>query len=110
MTEDKTVRIAALNDAFRQSFFGGTVFTTPGIRAFPPAEIHAIANKVNAFSRFTEENDPDGTHDFGAFDHQGKRIFWKIDCYDKQLERLSPDAADPAVTSRVLTIMLAEEW
>jgi hypothetical protein len=25
-------------------------------------------------------------NDFGAFDHAGKRIFWKIDYYDQALE------------------------
>jgi hypothetical protein len=26
----------------------------------------------------TDDNDPHGEHDFGAFDHAGERIFWKI--------------------------------
>ena len=110
MTEDKTVRIAALNDAFRQSFLGGKVYHTAGISAFPPADIHAIANTVNAFSDFTEANDPYGEHDFGSFAYQGKLIYWKIDYYDKAMEMGSPDPADPKVTTRVLTIFLAEEW
>jgi hypothetical protein len=110
MTEDNTVRIAALNDAFRQSFSGGTVLLTSGIRAFPPAEIDAIANKVSSFADFTEANDPYGEHDFGSFPHQGTLINWKIDYYDKVMEMGSPDPADPKVTTRVLTIFLAEEY
>jgi hypothetical protein len=40
----------------------------------------------------------------------GHTIFFKIDYYDETLSVHSPDAADPAVTKRVITIMLAEEY
>jgi len=40
-----------------------------------------IAEKVIAFDSFTADNDPHGEHDFGAFEHDGQKIFWKIDCY-----------------------------
>jgi hypothetical protein len=40
----------------------------------------------------------------------GHRIFFKIDYYDTALACHSPDPADPAVTQRVITIMLAEEY
>ena len=63
-----------------------------------------------AFDAFTEDNDPHGEHDFGAFDHAGHRIFWKIDYYDQSLEFGSENPADPAKTTRVLTIMLADEY
>ena len=39
-----------------------------------------------SFETFSEDNDPHGQHDFGAFDHAGRRIFWKIDTYDQSLE------------------------
>jgi hypothetical protein len=110
MTEDKTVRIAALNDAFRQSFLGGKVLLTSGILALPPADIQAITDRVRRFNEFTEANDPYGEHDFGSFAYRGKTIDWKIDCYDNRLTWLSPNAADPRVTQRVLTIFLAEEY
>jgi uncharacterized protein DUF3768 len=37
-------------------------------------------------------------------------VFWKIEYYDKDLQFRSPDPADPAVTERIITIMLAEEY
>jgi hypothetical protein len=83
---------------------------TAGIAALPFPEHAAIIGKVMAFETFTEDNDPHGEHDFGAFDHAGKRIFWKIDYYDQSLEFGSEDPADPAKTTRVLTIMFAEEY
>ena len=33
-----------------------------------------------------------------------------IDAYDRNLRFGSPDPADPALTSRVMTIMLSEEY
>ncbi len=52
----------------------------------------------------------DEEHDFGVFDADGHRIFFKIDYYDKTLTYHSPDPSDPAVTERVITVMLAEEY
>jgi len=35
---------------------------------------------------------------------------FKIDYYDKDLNFHSPDPADPTVTERIITIMLADEY
>ena len=103
-------RIAVLNDAFRTSFVGRWVVFTPGILALPWSDRDLIVARVRAFDTFTPDNDPYGEHDFGSFDLLGKTIFWKIDAYDVNLEFGSPDPTDPAVTRRVLTILLAEEY
>lgn len=50
-----------------------------------------------------------GERDFGAFDHAGERIFWKIDYYDRTLRHGSEDPSDPTQTVRLLTIMFASE-
>jgi hypothetical protein len=103
-----TAKIRALNDEFRVSMKGGKVVATRGITM--RSDVAAILRKVRAFTEFDQGNDPYGEHDFGSFMHEGEQIFWKIDLYGRQLEMGSPDPADPAVTTRVLTIMLAQEY
>ena len=49
-------------------------------------------------------------HDLGTFDIDGERIMFKIDYHDKTMEFGSEDPSDPAVTTRVLTIMLASDY
>ena len=108
--------IAWLNDRFRRSLDGsGKRLMTAGIAAMSFQDQAAILGKVMEFDTFTEDNDPHGEHDFGAFEHAGKRIFWKIDYYDRASFGTGHDCgsenpADPAVTLRVLTIMLASEY
>jgi hypothetical protein len=51
---------------------------TAGVAALPFADQAAIVGKVMSFEDFTEDNDPHGEHDFGAFDFKRERIFWKI--------------------------------
>ncbi len=110
-TTNDTARIRDLNDAFRRCFPpNGKRFITDGIFALDAADRDAILAKVRAFDSFTGDNDPHGEHDFGSFDHNGERIFWKIDYYDAACKKGSEDPADPAQTTRVLTIMLAEEY
>ena len=108
--DTRSAKIAALNDWARYNLKGCRVYLTAGIAAFPDEEQDLIVAKVRNFSQFTEDNDPYGEHDFGAFDHAGDRIYWKIDYYDAQVENGSPDPTNPKVTTRVLTVLLAEEW
>jgi len=107
--EDHTAAIAALNDACRAEPGSGWVLT-PGVQALSKADLAKAVAAVSAFSDFSEANDPHGERDFGAFEVEGERLFWKIDYYDLDLCMASPDPADPAVTKRVLTLMLAQEY
>lgn len=109
-TKDHTATIRELNDRFRQALGDGDRFMTAGIAALPFLDQFAITRAVMEFDAFGPDNDPYGEHDFGAFDHNGRKIFWKIDYYDQSLEMGSDDPADPDKTRRVLTIMLAEEY
>jgi hypothetical protein len=100
-------RIRELNDAFRTSFQGGQVMLTASVDALP-SDVKAIAiRKVATFAEFTPDNDPHGEHDFGNFELVGRKFFWKIDLYEE------PDVKTPngePLVTRVLTIMLAEDW
>ncbi len=115
INDAKTAEIRRLNDAFRQNpahglGVTGRVLFTPGFSAMSWTDRHGILKRVREFDTFDEGNDPWGEHDFGAFDFSGVKIFWKIDCYDRECGQGSPDPADPAVTCRVLTVMLADEY
>jgi hypothetical protein len=83
---------------------------TRGVSALPEQVQSRIRERVETFTDFNPDNDPHGEHDFGSFEIEGNRIFWKIDYYDRAMEFGSEDPADPAVTTRVLTILLAEEY
>jgi Protein of unknown function (DUF3768) len=105
-------KIRALNDAFRTAMDHrlGRVMLTGGVDALP-SDVKAMAiRRVATFSEFTPDNDPHGEHDFGSFTLAGRKFFWKIDAYDKAMEFGSEDPADASKTTRVLTIMLAEEY
>lgn len=103
-------RIASLNDALRRYRIGGRLAVTAGVIALSEHGLPAILHAVASFDAFTEDNSPYGERDFGALEHNGARLYWKIDYYDRNLRDGSPDPANPAVTARVLTIMLAEEY
>jgi Protein of unknown function (DUF3768) len=100
-------RVQELNDAFRKTFEGGQVLITAGVSALPPILGCEVLLRVRTFTDFTPDNDPCGEHDFGRLEVAGRSFILKIDLY----EAPSVKAADGApVVTRVLTIMLAEEY
>ena len=106
----KSAAIARLNDQLRQTLMGGKIMMTAGINALPDRTKANVLTAVRNFSDFNEDNDPHREHDCALFDVDGQRCMFKIDYYDKALECGSEDPADPNVTTRVLTIMLASEY
>jgi len=106
--------ISALNDELRRSLPnakpGCLVMATAGVQAIGPAGVAVLVAAIRDYDEFTPDNDPHGEHDFGAMEHEGVRYFWKIDAYDRSLAFASPNPADPHVTTRVLTIMRADEY
>lgn len=72
---------------------------TSGIAAFGSDDVPVILQKVKDFSDFNKDNDPWKNHDFGSFEHKGRKIFWKIDDY-----------AGQEGYNLVLTVFLAEEY
>jgi hypothetical protein len=105
-----TDRIRALNDDLRHDLTSGIAVITPGIAALGQEAVARIAKTIAVFDDFCHANDPHQEHDFGSFEVDGHMIFFKIDYYDNDLTYHSPDPADPSVTKRVITIMLAEEY
>ncbi len=102
--------LRALNDEFRRKLPKGNTFITPGIAALGEAAVARLIQTLRIYDDFCRENDPHEEHDFGAFDFDGRSVLFKIDYYDRSLAAHSPDPADPDVTQRVITIMLAEEY
>lgn len=115
-------RIAAQNDAFRAHACGGVPYPpggalrgcllcTAAIAAEGDAFTAACRAAVGAQTAFPAEDDPDGLHDFGAVEVDGRRVWWKIDLYaDETLHWGSERPDDPARTVRVLTILFPEDW
>jgi hypothetical protein len=108
MPEPDVVKIRTLNDRARQSFMACRVVITQGIQAMD--DVPAVLDQVRRYDAFTPDNDPYGEHDFGSFSYAGETIFWKWDYYDVDMTMHSPDPSDAAVTTRVLTIMLVDEY
>ena len=106
----KTKAIRALNDELRQNFATGTAVMTAGVAALGAEAVARIVKTIAVYDVFCHANDPYEEHDFGSFEVDGHTIFFKIDYFDSTLTVHSPDPSDPAVTKRVITIMLAEEY
>jgi hypothetical protein len=116
--------IARLNDLARKAMgIACHAVATQGFRALSQPDQSRVRELIETFEAFTPDNNPHGERDFGAIyqDASGhwtaqrprnsrETVFWKIDYYDSALEWASDDPANPAITRRVLTIMLAEDY
>ncbi len=105
-----TGTIRRLNDQLRKNPQTGIAVITPGVAALGQDAVQKIFRTISVYDDFRRENDPYGEHNFGAFEADGQKVFFKIDYYDKRLNMHSPDPSDPLVTERVITIMLADEY
>ena len=105
-----TQRIRLLNDSLRTTFVGGKIMLTAGVDALPPEVKAEVLSKVRMFADFNGDNDPHGERDFGSFEIDGEKYFFKLDYYSPDMEGGSEDPADPTKTTRVLTIMRADEY
>lgn len=127
VAREQTARIARLNDLARSAMgIACTAVATVGFRSLPEADQSQVRELIETYDAFDEDNDPHGERDFGCVyqlacgrwtterprlrDDERERVFWKFDYYDRDLRFGSEDAANPAVTRRVLTIMLADEY
>jgi hypothetical protein len=103
-------RIRLLNDHLRTTFVGGKIMLTAGVDALSDEAKAMVLSKVRTFAYFNGDNDPHGEHDFGSFKLEGVTYFFKLDYYSPDMEAGSEDPADPEKTTRVLTIMRADEY
>ncbi len=106
----RLARVQELNDRLRMHGQGGMWLTTPGIAGLEPDTVRSILKAVQTFTDFTPDNDPWGEHDCAVQEVGDTKIIWKIDYYDQSRTFHSPDPANPKVTVRVLTVMLASEY
>lgn len=124
---EQSVRIARLNDLARSAMgVTCTAVATVGFRSLPDTDQSCVRELIETFDAFDEDNDPHGERDFGTIyqladglwtterprvpEDERERVLWKLDYYDRQMEFASDDAANPAITRRVLTIMLSDEY
>lgn len=106
-------KIAELNDKLRRNIFNpgkDKVILTQGVSNLPFDEQLRILIKVKLFDNFNEGNDPYKEHDFGMIEHSDLKYFFKLDYYDPSMEYASDDPSNPDITTRVLTIMRADEY
>jgi hypothetical protein len=108
--EQRRALIRLQNDRFRITFLGGQVMMTIGVKGRGDVFVKGCLDAVRAFDTFNQENDPYGEHDFGILEVDGQKVYWKIDAYDHDCRYGSEDPADPALTLRVLTFCLPEEY
>jgi Protein of unknown function (DUF3768) len=83
---------------------------TDGVAALPEGDLAQLLAKVRSFNEFTNDNDPHGEHDFGNIQLAGQTYFFKLDYYAPDMDGGSEDPADPTKTTRVLTIVRADEY
>ena len=83
---------------------------TPGIQALGDVAVARVLTAVAAFDAFTNDNDPYGEHDCAIVAVNDIQVLFKIDYYDRDLVYHSPDPGDPAVTQRIMVVMLASEY
>lgn len=126
-TPEQTETIRRLNDAAR-AIPGVTCLAsaTLGFQALPGDDRSAALALIAGFSKFDDNNEPYGEHDFGAIFRLGSgdwtqdrpeddeaiamTVFWKIDYYEPNLAFGSDAPWDEQRTTRVLTIMLSSEY
>ncbi len=99
---DNKEKISAKNDLCRKTFRGCRVLLTAGIANHPDREIIII--NVQSYSDFNSQNDPYEERDFGSFQVNGTRYYFKFDYYDDGCEEFKENG------KRVLLIGKLDEY
>src|SRR5688500_16122278 len=110
MDKVRRALVRRLNDRLRRQHLGGRIVITAGVHALGAEFLEAALKAVAEFESFDDEDDTYGEHDCAGLTVAGQRILFKVDYYDQTLTSGSPDPANPDVTTRILTVMLVEEY
>jgi hypothetical protein len=110
VSDQSATRIRELNDHARKHLGHSQVVLTRGIADKDPETVDKILKTVSNYNLFSEDNDPYGEHDFGSFIINSETMYFKFDYYNKDMTQGSEDPTDETKTTRVLTIMLANEY
>ncbi len=112
---DRAEAIARLNDRARRGLdpTARIVFTRNCLAIFCDLDTFGVvvvqAQLLAAFRNCSfAEDSPE--RDFTEVLFRDRRVWLKVDCFDKSLEYGSPDPADAALTTRVVTILLPEDY
>ena len=113
---------AAQNDAFRRHVCldapfpadmpvldGGLVVGTSIRRLGLPFVLDCM-KAIGGIDVFPAEADPKGHRDRGSVGVSGQPVWFFIDPYDRDIRFGSPAPDDPALTSRILSILLPSDW
>ena len=103
-------RIRTLNDAFRRTFVGGTVVITAGVEALPSTNAARSSRRCAPSTPSPTTTIPTANTTSARSTRAASAASGRSTMYDRETEMGSPDPADPSVTTRVLTIMLADEY
>ena len=110
MNNGSTERTRSLKDGLREHVTENRTLISPGVAALGPAMVDRIATTLRVYDDFCRGDDIMGGHEFGSFEVEGHRLLFQIDYFDGSLELDPPDLPDRHVTTRVITIMLSDEY
>ena len=108
--DQRTQRIRDLNDRFRKGIARGMYVMSPGISQLGDEAVDRIVKTVAALEAVVPADHSHEEHAVGTFEAEGRTMVFKIYCFDNDLKYQSPDPADPAVTVRVMEVMLDHEY
>ena len=105
---NKSVKIRALNDKFRKTMKGTDVYLSLEVASsVGDAALKHLLTSIRTYSNFIQKYDPNGDHSAGTVEVGRHRVEWSIDYWDKAEENDSPDPANEALTTRIMTITRA---
>ena len=88
---EHTRPIRDLNDAFPRTFAGGRVMLTAGFNALPDQVKQKALDRIKTFDAFEPGNDPYCEHDFVSIEIDSRKLFAKVDYYDRAMKYGSSD-------------------